>query len=129
MVRFKLDKETWLLYPLFALGTSTSLGIIEPTLIPFINLSSTVTEAAGIALDWARLLSIVALLAVTINRDAALSTDDWSVFEVWAVYVTVGSVVAPPFFPALQETLVEPLIAFVTLMVQSIGFVIITYLN
>lgn len=129
MVQFELDLETWLIYPIFALGAATGLGIVQPTLIPWFDLSETVFQTGNIEWSIARALSLVALLAVVINRDDGFGFDEWSTFELWAVYVTLGLVIAPPFFPELQETLVEPIWAFIAFTAQSIGFVLITYIN
>ncbi len=129
MTQFELDTETYLLYPLFALGAASTLGIVSTDILGFINLGNTVLTTAGIDWSIARGLSLVALLSVIINRDDPLNTDAWGAVEVWAFYVTIGLVIAPPFFPALQSTLAGEVWAFVAFTVQSIGFALITYIN
>jgi len=129
MAQFELDYETYLLYPLFALGTAASLGIVSTDIVGFIDLGNVVFETGDIGWTIGRALSVVALLAVIINRDEPFDFVGWGTLEIWAVYVTIGLIIAPPFFPAIQNTLVEPIWSFVAFSVQSIGFVLITYIN
>ncbi|MFC7057243.1 hypothetical protein [Halovenus salina] len=129
MTEFELDLETFLLFPLFALGTTVSLGLIEASAIPILDLGETLFTTGNI--DWTigRGLSIAALAAVVINRDDPLDFDAWGIMEAWAVYVTVGLLVAPPFFPALESTLASTPAAVAAFIVQGIGFSLITYIN
>lgn len=129
MTQFELDTETYLIFPLFALGAASSLGIVSTDILGFIDLGETLITTGDI--DWSigRALSAVALAAIVINRDDPLNTDAWGAIEVWAVYVTIGLIIAPPFFPAVQQTLVGEIWAFVAFTVQSIGFALITYIN
>ena len=129
MTKLEADAETYIIYPLFALGAASTLGIIQTDIVSFIDLGSVVFETGSIQWTIGRALSLVALLAVIINRDEPFDFLGWGAVEAWAVYVTIGLIIAPPFFPAIQETLLEPIWSFVAFTVQSIGFVLITYIN
>jgi hypothetical protein len=129
MTKFELDIETYLLFPIFGLGAAATLGIIEATIIPWVNLGDVILELGSIEWTIGRLLSIVALLAVVINRDDPLDVDAWGVIEMWTFYVTIGLIIAPPFFPALESTLAEMPAAFLSFTTQTIGFALITYIN
>jgi len=129
MTKLEADAETYLIYPAFALGAAATLGIVSTDILGFIDLGSVVFETGGIEWTIGRALSLVALLAVIINRDAPFDFVGWGAIEVWAVYVTIGLIIAPPFFPAIQQTLLQPIWSFVAFTVQSIGFVLITYIN
>lgn len=129
MSQFEIDAETYLIYPIFALGTAATLGIVETTVLPWVDMGEVLIELGTIEWTLGRVVALVALLAVIINRDDPLDFDAWGVLEVWAFYVTVGLIIAPPFFPALADTLAETPAAFVSFTVQSIGFVLITYIN
>jgi hypothetical protein len=129
MTKLEADAETYIVYPLFALGAAISLGIISGDILPVIDLSNTLATIGGIEWTGARVLSLVALGAVMFNRDSSFDFAGWGTVELWVLYATLGLIIAPPFFPALQETLVGGVAAFVSFTVQSIGFVLITYIN
>jgi len=129
MSQFELDRETYIIYPAFALGTAASLGIVGTDILPFINLGDTFITTGGIEWTGGRLLSLLALASVFINRDDGFSLDGFGALEMWAVYVTIGLIVAPPFFPALEETLAGGAASFISFTVQSIGFALISWLN
>lgn len=129
MSQFSLDRETYIIYPAFALGTGATLGLVGTDILPFVNLADVAATTGGIEWTFGRLLSLLALAAVFINRDDGFSLDGFGALEAWAVYVTLGLIVAPPFFPALEETLAGGTAAFVSFSVQSIGFALISWLN
>jgi len=129
MTRLEIDAETYLLYPLFAVGTMATLGIISTDILPAVNLGDVLVNIGGIEWTLGRLLALIALAAVVINRDEPLDFDGWGAIEVWVLYATVGLIVAPPFFPAFEGWITETPAAFVSFSVQSIGFVILTYVN
>jgi hypothetical protein len=129
MTKFELDTETFLIFPLFALGAAASLGLVESNFLPWFDLADVVLDFGNIEWTIGRLLSLGALGAVVVNRDAPFDFDGWGVLEVWTLYVTLGLIIAPPFFPALADTLAETPAAFVSFTVQSIGFALITYIN
>ncbi|SDJ52571.1 hypothetical protein SAMN05216226_104233 [Halovenus aranensis] len=129
MSEFELDLETFVIFPIFALGTSVSLGLIEAASIPVVDLGETLLSTGNI--DWTigRVMSVLALAAVVINRDEPLDFDAWGIIEAWTVYVTIGLIVAPPFFPALESTLASTPAALAAFIVQGIGFSLVTYIN
>ena len=129
MARLELDTETYIVYPLFALGAAATLGLISTDIVPGFNLGTIAFEFASIEWTYGRLLSLGALLAVLINRDDPIDFAGWGAVEVWTLYVTFGLILAPPFFPALAETLAETPAAFISFTVQSIGFALISYIN
>jgi hypothetical protein len=103
MTQFDLDTETFVLFPLFALGAAATLGLVSADILPWFNLGDVVVSFASI--DWTigRLLAIAALGGVLINRDEPLDFETWGAIEVWTFYVTIGLILAPPFFPAFAE--------------------------
>jgi hypothetical protein len=129
MSNLELDAETFLVYPLFALGAAATLGLVESTILPWFNLGETMIQLGGIEWTIGRVISVVALLGVIINRDDPLDFDGWGIIEMWTFYVTIGLIVAPPFFPAFEGWITETPAAFVSFTVQSIGFALITYIN
>ena len=129
MTKFELDMETFVLFPVFALGTAVSLGLVEASMIPIIDLGETLLTTGNIEWTIGRVLSILALAAVVINRDDPLDFDAWGVLEAWTVYVTIGLIVAPPFFPALADTLASTVAGVLAFLVQGIGFSLVTYIN
>lgn len=129
MAQFSLDTETYVIYPLFAVGTAATLGIVSTDILPFIDLGQTAVTAGGLDITFGRLLAIAALAAVFFNRDDGFNLDGFGALELWAIYATVGLIVAPPFFPTLQDTLAGGAASFVSFTVQSIGFALISWMN
>lgn len=129
MSKLDLDIETFLIFPVFALGAAATLGIVETSVIPGFDLGQVLLTTGGIEWTIGRALSLGALAAVVVNRDDPLDFDAWGVIEVWTFYVTVGLIISPPFFPALESTLASNPASFVAFTVQSIGFGLITYIN
>jgi len=129
MTKLELDKESYLIFPLFLLGSAVSLGLLSTDILGFIDLGETLLTTGDIEWTIGRGISVAALGTVFINRDAPLDFDNWGLVETWTVYVTIALVIAPPIFPALAETLVADEWAFVSLTVQSIGFGLVTYIN
>lgn len=129
MTKLEADTETYIIYPLFALGAATSLGLLSADVLPWINLGDVLLETGGIEWTAGRVLSLATLVAVIVNRDTEFDLSGWGTIELWVLYVTVGLIVAPPFFPALESTLAATPAAFVAFTVQSIGYVLLTYIN
>lgn len=129
MADFDLDTELFIIFPVFALGTAATLGIVESTVLPWFDLGEVVIETGGIEWTIGRVLALASLAAIIINRDDPLDFDGWGVLEAWALYVTVGLIVAPPFFPAFEGWITETPAAFVSFTVQSIGFGLISWIN
>jgi hypothetical protein len=129
MTQLELDTETFLFFPIFALGTAASLGLVSVDILPFVNLGEVLIDFGNIEWTIGRLLSIGALGAVVINRDDPLNFDGWGVIEVWVFYATVGLIIAPPFFPTFEGWITETPAAFLSFTAQSIGFALITYVN
>lgn len=127
MVLNSLDRETYLIFPLFALGTGATLGLISTDILPLIDLGDTLISTAGIDWTYGRVLSSVSLIYVLFNRQASIS--DTSGIDLWATWVTLGLIIAPPFFPALADTLAQQPAAWVAFTAQSVGFAVISYLN
>lgn len=128
MARLNVDYEWFILYPIFALGTAVSLGFISADVLPIINMSDVIVEQSGIEFTVGRLLAVGALLGVLINRDDSIR-DAFGAIEIWIVYATLGLIIAPPFFPVVEDTLASGFAGVAAFLVQSIGFTIVTYLN
>lgn len=128
-MQLQLDKELWLGIPIFTLGAAVSLGLVSSTLFGY-DLSQIVLETNGIGFSVARLLSVSALALVVLNREQGLqSIRSFVGVEAWAVYVTIGLILAPPFLPLLEGTLLEQPWAIMAFLAQTMGITIISYLN
>jgi hypothetical protein len=123
----EIDTETYVLFPLFALGAGATLGLISTDILPFVDLGSEFAEIGGISWTYGRVVSAVALITAMYNRQASIR--DTSGIDLWVAYATLGLVIAPPFFPGLSETLASQPASWISFTVQSIGFAIVTYLN
>jgi len=123
---FDLDLEM-LLIVVFAWGAGTSLGLVSDNIVPFINAGEVLFEAGNASITFGRIASIGSLLFVFFYRDAPLS--DTSGIDAWIVYATIGLVIAPPLFPAFQDTLASQPAAFIAFTVQSTGFMLVSYIN
>jgi hypothetical protein len=121
------DTETYLLFPVFALGTGATLGLISTDFLSFLDLSEVVLNFGTIEWTIGRILAALALFAVLFNRQASI-TDTRGV-DLWVTYATLGLILAPPFFPAFAETLAEQPASWIAFTVQSVGFAIVTYVN
>lgn len=129
MTKFELDAETYLLFPLFALGAAGSLGMVDANILPWFSLNEVILDLGAIEWTIGRVLALTSLAAVVVNRDEPFDFDEWGMIEMWTLYATIGLIIAPPFFPAFAETLAETPAAFISFTVQSIGFGLITYIN
>lgn len=123
----EFDTETYLLFPLFALGTGATLGLIGTDILPLIDLGDTLADTAGITWTYGRVLSAATLLYVLFSRQATIK--ETSGIDLWATWATLGLIIAPPFFPAFADTLAQQPAAWIAFVGQSIGFAVITYLN
>ena len=121
------DTETYLLFPAFALGTGATLGLISADFVPFVNLGDTVLEFGTITWTVGRIIAALSLLAVLFNRQASIT--DTKGIDLWVTYATLGLILAPPFFPAFADTLVQQPASWIAFTVQSVGFAIVTYVN
>jgi hypothetical protein len=121
------DKETYLLFPAFALGTGATLGLISADFVPFVNLGDTVLEFGTITWTVGRIIAALSLLAVLFNRQASIT--DTKGIDLWVTYATLGLILAPPFFPAFADTLAQQPASWIAFTVQSVGFAIVTYVN
>lgn len=129
MVQGELDTELWVLMPVFTIGAAISLGLIPETLMGF-DVGQTLFSYQGIDIGIGRAMSIAALVGIVVNRDSGIGTfTDFSGIEAWAIYVTLGLVLVPPFLPVVEGTVVEQPWAAVSLAAQTIGFSIISYSN
>ena len=118
---------TMLLVVVFSWGAATSLGLIQDTILPFVDAGEILWEVGNADFTIGRLASIGSLLFVFFYRDAPLS--DTSGIDMWIVYATIGLVIAPPLFPALESTLAEQPAALLAFTVQSTGFLLVDYIN
>ena len=121
------DWETYVFFPIFALGASASLGLISADILPWFGLGDVWLETGNIEWTAGRLLAAGALVAVMVNRNASIQ--DTKGIDLWVAYVTLGLVLAPPFFPAFEGWITEGPAAWVSFTVQSIGFAVVTYIN
>ena len=118
---------TMLLVVVFSWGAATSLGLVQDSIVPFVNAGEVLWSPGNAEITIGRLASIGSLLFVFFYRDAPLS--DTSGIDMWIVYATIGLVIAPPLFPALESTLAEQPAALLAFTVQSTGFLLVDYIN
>jgi len=121
-----LDKEMWLAIPVFTLGAAVSLGLVGGSWFG-IDFSQVLIETNGVGFSVARLASLGALALVFANRDTGFR--DFSGIEAFAVYATIGLILAPPFIPLVSGTLLETPWAFVAFVMQSLGIAVVSYVN
>lgn len=126
MTEYEIDYSMFLVV-VFSWGAATSLGLISDTAIPFIDAGAVLLEFGNATLTIGRLVSIATLLAVFVYRDEPLQ--DTEGVDLWIVYATIGLVVAPPLFPALESTLASTPAALFAFTVQSTGFLLVDYIN
>ena len=118
---------------LFFLGAFTQLGILSPN-VPVLgwDISDAIwsfsASGATVSLSVAIFISLIGLgWAVWSNE---LGFRGWSGLQLWVVAVTFWLVIAPPFVPILDAVLMGSEWAkLVALSVQSMGFVIVSYLG
>lgn len=130
MAELEIDREIILVVP-FSLGAMVSLGLIEGDIIPFIDLSQTLMEVGDGEVAWSHLISFLSLGAVVVNRD-----DSWrdqlrslGAVEAWIVWATLGMLIAPPLLPAFESFLTQEPAAVIALLVQTMGFGLVSYIN
>lgn len=126
MAKDSLDIETLMIFP-FAWGAATSLGLVEDTLIPFIDAGQELFAIGNLSFSIGATISALALIAVLIRRDESIT--DTAGIDAWAAYATLGLVLAPPLFPAFEATLAQTPAALLAFTVQSYGFMVVSYLN
>jgi len=126
MAEDSIDLELLAILP-FSWGTATTLGLVEDTIVPFVDAGQTVWTAGNLTFSIGAVVAVAALLFVLLHRDASIK--DTSGVDAWIVYATIGLVLAPPLFPALQDTLAQTPAALVAFSVQNYGFGIASWLN
>lgn len=122
----ELDRELWLAIPLFTLGAAVSLGLVSGELFGF-DFSRTLIETNGLGFSIARLASLGALTLVVVSRETGIT--EISGVEAFAVYATVGLILAPPFLPVVSGTLLEAPWSFVAFVMQTVGITVVSFLN
>jgi len=127
MTQLSIDKELWLVVPLFSVGAAVSLGIVSSNLAGLFDLQTVLIGFNGVDFSVARIMSLVALIIAVVNRDAGFT--DLGALDVWAVWVTAGLVISPPFLPLVQGTLVEGPFSILAFIVQTLGITIVSYVN
>jgi hypothetical protein len=126
MAQKSFDWELLLIVP-FSIGAAASLGLVDTNVLPFLDLGETIYEQGNIDFTAGRILAILSLLAVFINRDASLG--DTGGIDLWIVYTTIALVLVPPLLPALEDTLAQQPAAIIAFVVQGLGFTFVSYEN
>lgn len=120
------QREAWLIIP-FTFASATALGLVDPNILPYIDMGEVFAEFGNIELSLARIVAVACLLAVFLNRDIGFTDTDG--VDLWIVYATIGLVLAPPLFPAFESTLAQQPAALLSFAVQTTGFTLVSYLN
>jgi len=131
MPHMQVDREMWLIVP-FLIGSMASLGLVDSTVIPGIDLAMVLHDFTGAGeLTLGRAISVGALVAIVVNRDVPMMQriKAWSGIEAWVVYATVGMILAPPLVPTIESFLSATPAAYFALLVQAFGFAIVSWLN
>lgn len=129
MAHLNIDWELAVAIPVFTIGAAVSLGLFPASLMGF-DLSRVLFSSGGVQLTLARAMSIGALVAVVVNRDDGIaSLTSFVGIEGWAVYVTIGLILAPPFLPVVRGTLVETPWSVLAFLAQTVGITIVSFLN
>ena len=126
MARLDLDPETYILVPLFSIGALFSLFPFDVSFLGY-SMSHVFYGIGHVDITIARSLSLGALGVAVFNRD--LAWGDLGGLDIWITYVTFGLVVAPPFFPVFQDTVVGTPWAVVAFLIQTMGITLVTYVN
>jgi len=126
MAEDSIDLELLAILP-FSWGTATTLGLVEDTIVPFVDAGQTVWTAGNLTFSIGAVVAVAALLFVLLHRDASIK--DTSGVDAWIVYATIGLVIAPPLFPAFESTLAEQPASVIAFTVQSTGFLLVDYIN
>jgi hypothetical protein len=127
MTQLSIDKELWLVVPVFSIGAAVSLGIVTADLGGLVDLKTVLIGVNGVDFTIARTMSLAALAIAVINRDTGFS--DLGAIDVWAMWVTAGLVIAPPFVPLLEGTLLEAPYSVAAFVIQTLGITIVSYVN
>jgi hypothetical protein len=127
MTQLSVDKELWLVVPVFSIGAAVSLGIVSSNLAGLLDLQRVLIGFNGVDFTIARTMSLVALIIAVVNRDTGFT--DLGALDAWAMWVTAGLVSAPPFLPLVEGTLVEGPFSILAFVVQTLGITIVSYVN
>jgi len=126
MAKDSVDLETMALFP-FAWGAATSLGLVKDTIIPVIDAGQELFQFGNLSFTIGAIVSLLSLIFVFVHRDASIT--ETAGVDAWAAYATIGLVLAPPLFPAFEQTIAQTPAALLAFTVQSYGFMVISYLN
>jgi len=127
MTQLSVDKELWLVVPLFSIGAAVSLGIVSSNLAGVFDLKTVLIGWNGVEFTVARVMSLVALVVAVVNRDSGFT--DLGAMDFWAMWVTAGLVIAPPFVTLLEGTLLEAPYSIAAFVIQTLGITIVSYVN
>lgn len=127
MTQLSIDKELWLVVPVFSIGAAVSLGIVSSTLGGLVDLNTVLIGVNGVDFTVARTMSLAALAIAVINRDTGFT--EFGAIDVWAMWVTAGLVIAPPFLPIVEGTLLEAPYSIAAFVIQTLGITIVSYVN
>jgi hypothetical protein len=127
MAEMEIDPEMGLIL-LFSYAAMISNGIVQDSIIPFIDIGNVLFTYGNFSLTIAGLISVLSLLVVVFNRDAPIATMD-GVIEIWVAYATIALIISPPLLPLFRETLLAGPAGIVAFSVQTLGFALISYKN
>jgi len=127
MAKNQVDREAYLLLPVFIAGSASTVGLIASDFLQVIDLSTVVFSTVNIEWTLGRIIAVGALGVVTFHRDASIR--ETRGFDLWIMWATLGFLLAPPFFPVLAEYLHETPAGVVSFVVTGIGFSIISFKN
>ncbi|WP_436934095.1 hypothetical protein [Halovenus marina] len=127
MTRGKLDLNDSVVSPWFVLSAAIAVGLVEFSLFGFNFADPLINLPDGGGISAAKIISLLALAtAFATNRP---NFDKMGAVETWVAIVTIGLVIAPPFFPLLDALLGNEFAGLIAVVVQSAGFYALAYLG
>lgn len=110
----------------FSWGAATNLGLVRSD-IALVDAQRVILQNGTVEITLATLVAALALAAVFFNRDAGL-TETGGV-DAWILYATFALTISPVFPELAGNTLAQEPINFVSFLIQSTGFMMISYAN
>lgn len=125
----EVDAIDLVAFPLFLIGGLTQLGLMTAPEVMGIGLSDTLLDlGAETSLTIATAVALAAI-AIVITTNKPNLRRGRGYIQFWVVAATVGLVIAPPFVPILENLLNGGIASGVALLLQSAGYMIVSWLG
>lgn len=119
--KMKINPMDFFAFPVFLIAACVNLGLLGSTVMGY-DLGAGVSLGAGHSISFASIVAIgtLAYVAYTNDWDGGLTFNS---IQGWLILATIGTLIAPPFFPMVADTIASGPAAIVALVVQVGGFV------